>query len=87
MDTYTDLMAKKRNEAKKTHKKEYSQSFHVGQKKSIDNKKSYLESYIKTVNRYLDKENIRSDNKPTTIKNYAENPKKTLANRFYNRYL
>jgi hypothetical protein len=65
--------------------KEYSQSFHVGHKKSTEKKsgekkQSYLKSYMKTVNRYLDKEN-----KPASTKNYPECYKKTLANRFYYR--
>lgn len=83
MDTYTDLMAKKRQEANKIQKKEYSQSFHMEQKKSMMNKKSFLESKTKNTNRYVDKENIRSENKPSTTKHYPESTKKTLANRFY----
>lgn len=32
METYTELMTKKRNAQKQTHRKELSQSFHLGQK-------------------------------------------------------
>lgn len=59
MDTYTELMAKKRrSNQKKTHKKELSQSFHMGQKPNVEHKSSYLETYLRTVNRYMDKENL-----------------------------
>ena len=86
MDTYTELMAKKRNGSKKTKmSKELSQSFHMGQqKKSTEHKRSYLESYVNTVNRYLGKENMNMGKVPSTQK-AQEMYKNTLSNRFYMR--
>jgi len=85
MNTYTELMAKKRKSSKKSHRKELSQSFHTGQKPKIA-KNGYLENYIKTVNRYISKEKTPSE----TSKNKLEQPstsckrqKKTSLNQFY----
>lgn len=58
MDTYSDLMAKKRKAAK-GRKKENSQSFHH-QPKSSERRKCYIQNYIRTVNKYLGKENCTS---------------------------
>lgn len=82
METYTELMAKKRKGSKKGSSKDLSKSFHMHQKKPDDRKKCYIQNYIKTVNKYLDKENI-SINKTTYNKENIKPSQKNSLNRFY----
>lgn len=59
-----------------------SQSFHLGQKKPADQKKYYIENYIKTVNKYMGKENSSSEANQSSYDS-TSGCKKNMLKRFY----